>query len=504
MKRHPVKLSTTIVAVAVVSVAATALAASAFGYSLARKSVDDEVSNSLRRDAKRLARAYANSGAGDRAPGRALEIPVAIVDSKGHVLGRSFDPSGPIDPKCARVASGQLAEHSSSLSVEGSRTRFICVDIVSQIGGNGPIGQQKRLKAKGLAIMVGRDVDAIESQQRSLALGFVGIGLGTTLLSLILAIAASRYVTRPLRRFVDTTTAISTDLDLLRTIRAEGPAELQALSNSFNRMIGALRNAQTTQQRQIDDAVHELRTPITSLKTNMSLLRRIDELSEEERSSVIEQSQFCELGVLIDDVHLLADHHTSTDPKFTRLDLADVVRSALTRTESRRGGVEVSASLEPTTIDGSADELERAVVNVIDNAIKWSPRNGIVRVALSDGVLRVTDNGPGIAASDRSRVFDRFWRADSARSMPGSGLGLAIVADTVHRHGGTVCIEDTGRHGTTVAIVIPRPKRFSNFSELPVENEQLSTKRSQEPIQMAMLNNSGLINLVPTPEKEPS
>ena len=459
MKRHPVKLSTTIVAVALLSAAATALAASAFGYSLARKNVDDEVSNSLRRDAKRLARAYVNSGAGDRAPGRALGIPVAIVDSKGNVLGRSFDPSGPIDPMCARVASGQLAEHSSSLSVEGSRTRFICVDIVSQIGGNGPIGQQKRLKAEGLAIMVGRDVDAIESQQRSLALGFVGIGLGTTLLSLILAIAASRYVTRPLRRFVDTTTAISTDLDLFRTIPAEGPAELQTLSISFNRMIGALSNARTTQQRQIDDAVHELRTPITSLKTNMSLLRRIDELSEEDRSSVIEQvqSQFRELGVLIDDVHLLADHHTDHDPKFTRLDLADVVRSALTRTENRRGGVEVSASLEPTTVDGSADDLERAVVNVIDNAIKWSPRSGIIRVVLSDGVLRVADDGPGIAASDRPWVFERFWRADSARSMPGSGLELAIVADTVDRHGGTVCIEDTGRPGTTVAIVIPRP-----------------------------------------------
>lgn len=360
---------------------------------------------------------------------------------------------------CARVASGELAEHSSTLSVEGSRTRFICVDIVSQIGGNGPIAQQKRLSTKGLAIMVGRDVDAIESQQRSLAVGFVGIGIGTTFLSLILAMAASRHLTRPLRQFVETTTAISTDLDLVRTIPAEGPAELQTLSISFNHMIGALSNARNTQQRPIDDAVHELRTPITSLKTNMSLLRRIDELSEEDRSSVIEQvqSQFRELGVLIDDVHLLADHHTDNDPKFTRLDLADVVRSALTRTENRRGGVEVSASLEPTTIDGSADELERAVANVIDNAIKWSPRSGIVRVVLSDGVLRVADNGPGIAASDRPWVFERLWRADSAGSMPGSGLGLAIVADTVHRHRGTVCIEDTGRPGTTVAIVIPGP-----------------------------------------------
>ena len=459
MKRHPVKLSTTIVAVALLSSAATALAASAFGYSLARKNVDDEVSNSLRRDARRLARAYVNSGAGDRAPGRALGIPVAIIDSRGNVLGRSFDPSGPLDPMCARVASSELAEHSSTLSVEGSQTRFICVDIVSQIGGNGPIAQQNRLSTKDLAIMVGRDVDAIESQQRSLALGFVGIGIGTTFLSLILAVAASRHLTRPLRQFVETTTAISTDLDLFRTIPTVGPAELQTLSISFNRMISALSNARTTQQRQIDDAVHELRTPITSLKTNMSLLRRIDELSEEDRSSVIEQvqSQFRELGVLIDDVHLLADHHTGTDPKFTRLDLADVVRSALTRTENRRGGVEVSASLEPTTIDGSADELERAVVNVIDNAIKWSPRSGIVRVALYNGVLRVADDGPGIAASDRAWVFERFWRADAARSMPGSGLGLAIVADTVNRHRGTVCIEDTGRPGTTVAIVIPAP-----------------------------------------------
>jgi two-component system, OmpR family, sensor histidine kinase MprB len=457
MKRRPVKLSTSVAVVALMSVGVTAFAASAFGYSLAQKSVNDEVTNSLRRDAKRMARAYVNGGGGDRVPGRPLGIPVAVVDADGKVLGASFDLSAPVDPKCAQVASGALAEHSSSLVVDGSRTRFVCVDLARQIVGNGPAARAKRSLADGLAIMVGRDVDAAVSQQQSLALGFAGIGLGTTVLSLLMAVFASRDATRPLRRLVDTTTAISTDLDLLRTVPAEGPRELRELSESFNRMICALSDARTAQQRLIDDAVHELRTPITSLKTNVSLLRRIDELSDEERISVLEQvqSQFRELGILIDDVHLLADQRAASAPTVTRLDLADVVRSALARTDSRRMGVTLDASLEPTVVQGSFDDLERAVVNVIDNAIKWSPANGAVRVSLADGLLSISDNGPGIAPGDRSRVFDRFWRADSARSMPGSGLGLAIVADIVQRHRGTVCVDDNNGPGTTVSICIP-------------------------------------------------
>ncbi len=457
MKRRPVKLSTTVAVVAVMSVGVTAFAASVFGYSLAQRSVNEEVTNSLRRDAKRMARAYVNGGGGDRVPGRVLGIPVAVVDADGKVLGASFDLSGPVDPKCSQVASGALAEHSSSLMVDASQNRFLCVDLARQIVGIGPAVRSKRSLADGLAIMVGRDVDAVVSQQHDLALGFAGIGLGTTVLSLLMALFASRDATRPLRRLVDTTTAISTDLDLLRTVPAEGPRELRELSESFNRMICALSDARTAQQRLIDDAVHELRTPITSLKTNVSLLRRIDEFSEEERISVLEQvqSQFRELGGLIDDVHLLADQRAATSGAATRLDLADVVRSALERADSRRLGVTLEASLEPTIIHGSSDELERAIVNVIDNAIKWSPSNGTVRVSLTDGLLQISDDGPGIAPGDRSRVFERFWRADSARSMPGSGLGLAIVADIVQRHRGTVCVEDTAGPGTTVSISIP-------------------------------------------------
>ena len=448
-KKRPMRLGSRVVLVCVVSVIVATLSASVFGYTLTKHSVKSEVDNSLRRDAKRLARNYINqllvSGDILRTPGAASGMAVAVIDTTGTPRGTTFDP-GLIDRACADVAGGKVREHRSNHAIDGSQTRFVCVAIVDQLPPNGRRQSDKRLLAKGLAIVVGRDVDAVESQQNNLALGFGAIGLGSALLAVLLGIVISRDTTRSVKTLADVTTAISTDLDLFRTVRVEGPAELQQLAVNFNRMIGALIESRERQRRLIDDTAHELRTPVTSLKTNLALLQRSDELDPIERASILEQlqSQFKELALLIDDVQLLAIEN-SNSVQFGKLDFAQVVRSAIERVDHRRIGVEIESVLEPSPIIGSSDELERAVVNVLDNAYKWSPPGGVVRVELRNGTLRIADQGPGIAAEDREFVFDRFWRAASSRPMPGSGLGLAIVADVVQRHRGTVRIEEPTR-----------------------------------------------------------
>ena len=108
--------------------------------------------------------------------------------------------------------------------------------------------------------------------------------------------------------------------------------------------------------------------------------------------------------------------------------------------------------LEPWTVSGSATRLERAIDNVLDNAIKWSPAGGTVEVTVADGALTVRDHGPGIADADLPHVFDRFYRAPAARGMPGSGLGLAIVKQTIDDHGGTLQVANAESGGTTVSV----------------------------------------------------
>ena len=134
-----------------------------------------------------------------------------------------------------------------------------------------------------------------------------------------------------------------------------------------------------------------------------------------------------------------------------------MVETALERTRKSANGVRFDARLEPTTVNGVSSRLERAVANLLDNAAKWSPPDGTVEVDLHGGELRVRDHGPGIAADDLPRVFDRFYRATSARGVPGSGLGLAIVRQVVEEHGGSVSAENASDGGASFLVKLSPP-----------------------------------------------
>ncbi|HEX5331373.1 MAG TPA: sensor histidine kinase [Cellulomonas sp.] len=111
--------------------------------------------------------------------------------------------------------------------------------------------------------------------------------------------------------------------------------------------------------------------------------------------------------------------------------------------------------LEPWEFEGDPAAMERAVLNVLDNAIKFSPPGSAVRIELDRGVLTVSDSGPGIPTDEQELVFDRFWRSPDARAMPGSGLGLAIVADVVSAHGGSVSAATAPTGGAVITLRIP-------------------------------------------------
>ncbi|WP_336083872.1 sensor histidine kinase [Nocardia sp. SSK8] len=285
----------------------------------------------------------------------------------------------------------------------------------------------------------------------------------------VLAAAAGKAVghtgLRPVAR-LNAATARVARTDDLTPIPVTGDDELARLAASFNTMLRAIAESRDRQRRLVADAGHELKTPLTSLRTNMELLiassrpgaRPISDGDMAElRADVV--AQIHELSTLVGDLVDLA-REDAPEAVFERTDLEEIVMRALDRVRRRRVGIDFVTDLRSWHVYGHDASLERAIVNILDNAAKWSPHGESVAVAMSESApglleLVVDDAGPGIPPDERELVFERFYRTTSARSMPGSGLGLAIVKRVVSKHGGTIDVAASNRGGTSVRIVLP-------------------------------------------------
>jgi two-component system sensor histidine kinase MprB len=268
-----------------------------------------------------------------------------------------------------------------------------------------------------------------------------------------------RATMRPVERLTAAAEHVAATQDLDATIDVQGEDELARLARSFNSMLEALAASRQQQAQLISDAGHELRTPLTSLRTNIEVLMKVRDVPDADKEALLGdvRAQLEELTTLVGDVVDLAreDEHR-TEPIEVRLD--EIVQRAIERSRRRASSVIFDTRLTPGSVRAHPGTLERAVLNVLDNATKWSPPGGIVKVTLERGthwVLEVKDQGPGIPAEDLPHVFERFYRAASARSMPGSGLGLAIVHQVINEHGGTVAISSPPGGGTLVRIELP-------------------------------------------------
>jgi two-component system sensor histidine kinase MprB len=222
-------------------------------------------------------------------------------------------------------------------------------------------------------------------------------------------------------------------------------------------MLKALDASLRRQRQLVADAGHELRTPLTSLRTNIELLSQAhDRLPARARDELLTdiRAQIGELSTLVGDlVELARDEPLSRDPE--TVELADVVDNAVERVRRRAPGITFDVRTQPWLVLGDAQLLERAVTNLLDNAAKWSPPLGTVHVRLTDGLLSVADEGPGIRDEDLPHVFERFYRSSEARTLPGSGLGLAIVQQTAERHGGRVEAGRAAAGGALFTLRLP-------------------------------------------------
>ncbi|WP_048473775.1 sensor histidine kinase [Mycolicibacterium chlorophenolicum] len=293
-------------------------------------------------------------------------------------------------------------------------------------------------------------------------------GIGVAIAAIAGGMVASAGL-RPVGRLTQAAERVARTDDL-RPIPVVGHDELARLTEAFNMMLRALAESRERQARLVTDAGHELRTPLTSLRTNVELLMAsmkpgAPRIPEEEMADLQADvvGQIEELSTLVGDLVDLTREDAGRVVHET-VEMAEIIDRSLERVRRRRNDIEFDVSITPWQVYGDAGGLGRAVLNLLDNAAKWSPAGGRVGVRLSQidpghAALVVSDMGPGIPPHERDLVFERFYRSDAARAMPGSGLGLAIVAQVISKHGGTLTVTDTVSGGqppgTSMHVVLP-------------------------------------------------
>ncbi|HEY3614596.1 MAG TPA: HAMP domain-containing sensor histidine kinase, partial [Gaiellales bacterium] len=439
-----------------VAVAITVVALAVTQYEAARSTLRGQIDSALRERAQPFATAFppggqgqGQGGPGDRGDrGRAPQNPfgdaagkVQFLSPAGAIVASGSTTTSttrlPVDARAKALAASGSGSYFSDATVKGVHLRVLTV-------ARGPGG----------AVQVARPLTEVDRALRELLWILLAIGGGGILVAALLGGIVARAALAPVSRFTRQTEALTANPDLSQRLEIEGQDELARLARSFNATLDALELSAEAQRHLVADASHELRTPISSLRANIQVLQDADRLPEEDRAALRADiiSELDELTALVGDVVELARGAKPSDVvDDVRID--QIVRQLVERAE-RRGGdaVVFRASLQPTVVTGEPERISRAISNVIGNAHKWSPPGGLIEIDLADGVLAVRDHGPGFDEADLPHVFDRFYRADSARGMPGSGLGLAIVRQAAEAHGGQAGAVNAPGGGALVTV----------------------------------------------------
>ena len=313
----------------------------------------------------------------------------------------------------------------------------------------------------GYAISSYQSLATVDSSLHSLELWLAVAAAAGIALATLAGLLLARSATRPVRRLTAAVEHVARTEDLSVRLPVDGKDEIIRLGASFNKMTRALATSRDRQRQLIADAGHELRTPLTSLRTNVDLLLRSQrtgrELPPGRRETMLESvdQQLHELSGLVTDLLELSRGQEDGTRRTMRIALHESVGRAVGRARLRGPGLTFDVDIDPWYVQGDPTSIDRAVVNLLDNAVKFSPPGGTVTVRLKQGEYIVVDQGPGVAAEDLPHVFERFWRSDSARSLPGSGLGLAIVAQVAEESGGTASLEPAPAGGALARLRLP-------------------------------------------------
>ena len=371
-----------------------------------------------------------------------------LVSSSGKVLARSGSAQVTLPVSTYTRALAAHGGHSffSDADVDGIHLRIFTEGV-----------------RPGLAVQFAQPLTEVDHLLSRLRLSLALIALAGIALAALLGRIVARAVVAPVGRLTRAAEHVARTQDLSGRIAADRADEIGRLAISFNAMLdalgrsmGALDASVHAQRQLVADASHELRTPVTSLRTNIEILQQAPDIHPAEREQlfgdVVEQIE--ELTLLVNDlIELARGEEPPADTEDVRLDL--IVRESIERAHRHSPETPLDAELAPTLLLGVPARLGRAVNNLVDNALKYSPPERPVEIRLTEHELTVRDHGPGIAADDLPHIFDRFYRGAEARGRPGSGLGLAIVRQVVEQHGGTIAAEAAPGGGTAMRVKLP-------------------------------------------------
>jgi two-component system sensor histidine kinase MprB len=376
-----------------------------------------------------------------------LDALYRVIGPDGQVIVEATESALPITDAVSELASTATTDRIlETVMIEGDRFRTIAGGVLDRRAA-------VNLGAVQIAVSIDRIDDSIGSlARRSTAIAVLLIvaagGAGWVL--------AGRAV-EPLEELSAQAERIAATEDLTATVATTRPDEIGRLASSFATMIGSLRSSREQQQRLVADAGHEFRTPLTALRTNLETLqRRRGELTDAQTRELVDAAvaESIELSNLATELVELASDTAASGEDLTRVDLGTVAESVVHRFASR--------TTAPITVTGETGEvlvrisqLERAIANLLSNAITWNEPGEPIELHLAGATLLVRDRGPGIPEADLPLIFERFHRSDSARTRPGSGLGLSIVRHIIEGHGGEVSARNRTDGGAEVGFTLP-------------------------------------------------
>ncbi len=349
--------------------------------------------------------------------------------------------------------------------------------VVASRGGQGrpsidfeqqvPIFSSDRQVGTLLAAPAGQGERAAEQFLASVNQALLWAGATAVLIALLLGILLARQLTRPLRRLTAAARGVAAG-DFSQRVPVTRSDELGDLARDFNQMAGALETSEATRRQMLADTAHDLRTPISIMRSHLeAMLDGVFAPTPENLAVVHEETLL--LSRLVEDVRTLSMAEAGQLPlALQKVDLAEQVQSAAAAftplAEADGITLRVAFSAAPTVTADPA-RLQQVLANLLANALRYAPQGSSdqpeVQIELSTGDGRarisVTDNGPGLQPDQQVHVFDRFWRSDAARSRGegGSGLGLAIARGIVEAHGGTIELSSTPGAGTTFTVSLP-------------------------------------------------
>jgi two-component system sensor histidine kinase MprB len=380
-------------------------------------------------------------------PAQAAGLPPAeqgylqFVGADGGIIARLPPTALPVTPAVLSVARGQRNDVFFDANATGAPVRVYVVNV-----------------RHGTALEAGRSLSEVNATLRELLVVSAVVCIAGVILAAVIGRLVAAAALRPVRRLSAAARAVADTGELSHHVDVAGRDEFSQVADGFNGMLDALSESLRQQRQLVADASHVLRTPLATVRTNVEVLRRSDELDASDRAQLIRDTvaQVAELTRLVNNMIELARGREEPGT-FGLVRLDELVASVVDQARPNYPSVDFELTAVPSTVWGSPDRLSRAVSNLVDNAAKWTRPSTPVEIIVDNRSVTVRDHGPGVGATDVPHIFDRFYRSLSASGVPGSGLGLAIAKQTAQAHGGSIVVQ--GADGGGAEFILQFPNR---------------------------------------------